>query len=135
MTHPDEGSRRDVPKKPEERATHGFAGSGESASIPRSEDEPRTAVQGFARIVREAAPYMGAAWTLAAALVLGMLAGRWLDGRLGTAPWMTVGGITLGLITGFYGLARVMFSRSPDSTSREDALGEGGDEPDERGGA
>lgn len=33
------------------------------------------------------------------AIVLGLLGGRWADGKLHTAPYLTIAGVTLGLIT------------------------------------
>ncbi|HNW43352.1 MAG TPA: AtpZ/AtpI family protein [Elusimicrobiales bacterium] len=39
---------------------------------------------------------------LAGGVLLGFSAGYWLDGRLGTAPWLMLGGATAGLAAGFY---------------------------------
>jgi ATP synthase protein I len=38
---------------------------------------------------------------LALSTVVGLLGGRWLDAKLGTAPWLTLAGLLLGLIAGF----------------------------------
>jgi len=38
--------------------------------------------------------------TVAAAVAIGYFAGKWLDGRFDTAPWMTVAGFMLGVATG-----------------------------------
>lgn len=35
------------------------------------------------------------------------LAGHWLDGKLGTAPWLAIGGTILGSIVGFRSLWQV----------------------------
>lgn len=35
---------------------------------------------------------------------LGYFGGRWLDGALGTAPWLTYVGLVLGVAAGFKGL-------------------------------
>jgi len=39
---------------------------------------------------------------LAGGVLLGFAAGYWLDGRLGTAPWLMLGGAAGGLAAGFY---------------------------------
>lgn len=40
------------------------------------------------------------ATTVAAAVALGYFAGRWLDGKFDTEPWLTVAGFLLGVATG-----------------------------------
>ncbi len=90
--------------------TEPVAGQGGSASIRRSaeetEDDRRAQT---ARVLRQAGPYLNAAWTMTAALLVGAFGGHWLDGRFGTGPWLTLGGILLGLLVGFYEIARVAF--------------------------
>jgi len=39
--------------------------------------------------------------------VVGMLGGRWLDGKLGTEPILTIVGLLLGVFAGFRSLVRV----------------------------
>lgn len=46
---------------------------------------------------------------LAAAVLLGFWAGYKLDQRLGTAPWLMLGGAAGGLAAGFYLVARELF--------------------------
>lgn len=41
---------------------------------------------------------------LAASTVIGLLGGRWLDGKLGTEPWLSIVGLVLGVIAGFKSL-------------------------------
>jgi ATP synthase protein I len=41
------------------------------------------------------------------AVVLGMLGGRWLDGRFHTDPWLTLAGVLIGVAAGFRELYRV----------------------------
>jgi F0F1-type ATP synthase assembly protein I len=43
---------------------------------------------------------------LAIAVGLGLLAGRWLDSKLGTAPWLLMAGAALGGISAFWNLYR-----------------------------
>lgn len=38
---------------------------------------------------------------LALAVVIGLYAGRWLDEKLGTAPWLATVGFVLGIAAGF----------------------------------
>ncbi|MDD2620575.1 MAG: AtpZ/AtpI family protein [Syntrophomonadaceae bacterium] len=38
--------------------------------------------------------------TVAAAVAIGYFAGKWLDGRFDTDPWLTVAGFMLGVATG-----------------------------------
>jgi len=59
-----------------------------------------------ARAQRRAAPYLDAVWRMVGALLLGAGVGWFLDGRLGTGPWCLVGGLGLGLVTGFWSLYR-----------------------------
>jgi hypothetical protein len=43
----------------------------------------------------------GIGWVLVAGILLGYLAGSFLDARLGTDPWLLVTGVTLGTAAGF----------------------------------
>lgn len=81
--------------------------------------------------MRQAAPFLAAAWVLTAALLGGALGGRWLDARLDTAPWLMLLGISLGLAVGFYELARVgLRGRTPPSDeSGNDGAAKERDEP------
>lgn len=58
--------------------------------------------------LRSVAVLSGAGFTLAAAVALGALGGRWLDHRLGTEPWLLVVGFFLGAIGGFTQLLRIV---------------------------
>lgn len=40
-------------------------------------------------------------------VVVGLLGGRWLDGKAGTTPWLMLAGLLIGTIAGFRGLMRV----------------------------
>jgi len=64
-----------------------------------------------ARAQRRAAPYLDAVWRMVGALLLGALLGWFLDGRLGTGPWCLVGGLGLGLVTGFWSLYRSLVGK------------------------
>lgn len=57
-------------------------------------------------VVVSLARYSGLGLQLAASVVLFMLAGRWLDGKLGTGQWLTLVGALVGGAGGFYSLYR-----------------------------
>ena len=38
--------------------------------------------------------------------LIGLLGGRWLDGKLGTQPWLMIVGLVLGVVAGFRSLLR-----------------------------
>ena len=71
--------------------------------------------------------------TAAGLVVLGLIVGRWLDARLGTAPWATLVGILLGAVSGQVALYRLVtnaierFVASPREVSAEESapLGKG----------
>jgi len=58
--------------------------------------------EGIGSSYRKAGPYIEASWQLAGAVGLGTLAGWWLDGKLGTTPWLLVAGALFGIGLGFY---------------------------------
>ena len=41
---------------------------------------------------------------LAVSTTIGLLGGRWLDGKLGTEPWLTIVGLLIGVAAGFKSL-------------------------------
>lgn len=47
-------------------------------------------------------------WYIALCLVLGILAGVWMDRQFGLAPLFLLLGLTLGLISAFYGMMRML---------------------------
>jgi len=65
--------------------------------------------QSFQRAGRTA----GASYTLIGAIVLLGALGYFGDVWLGTDPWLMVGGLLLGIVVGFYELARVVWRRKP----------------------
>ncbi|MCX5792488.1 MAG: AtpZ/AtpI family protein [Elusimicrobia bacterium] len=48
---------------------------------------------------------------LAAAVLLGFFGGYWLDKKLGSAPWLMLGGAAAGLAGGFYSVLRELFPK------------------------
>ncbi|MFI5308261.1 MAG: AtpZ/AtpI family protein [Polyangiales bacterium] len=57
---------------------------------------------------------------LALSVVVGMLGGRWLDGKLSTAPWLMLLGLVLGVIAGFRSLYRSLRKQLHDSRPDHD---------------
>lgn len=52
--------------------------------------------------------YGAAGIQLAASVVAGLLFGNYLDGKIGTRPWLALLGITLGFIGGIVNLIRIV---------------------------
>jgi F0F1-type ATP synthase assembly protein I len=68
-------------------------------------------LRSFQQNVSRSSAAAGASYTLIGAILLlggiGYLADQWR----GTSPWFLVGGLMLGLVVGFYGLARTVWHR------------------------
>ena len=61
--------------------------------------------------VARSGPVAGASYTLIGAILLLGGLGYSLDGRLGTGPWLTVAGLFLGIVVGFYELIKTTWQR------------------------
>jgi ATP synthase protein I len=57
---------------------------------------------------------------LSVSTVIGLLGGRWLDGKLGTDPWLMILGLLLGVVAGFRSLIRAA-RRASQATSSQNA--------------
>jgi len=59
----------------------------------------------------------------AGAILLFLFAGRWLDARLGTEPWLLMLGVLVGAVVGFFSMYRtlVIAPRERQRKSREDS--------------
>ena len=68
-------------------------------------------VKAFQENVIRSAPLATASYTLIGAIILFGGIGFWLDRRFGTGPWFLLGGLLLGLVVGFYQLAKVVWHR------------------------
>lgn len=62
--------------------------------------------------------------TLLAGFFVGYYGGRWLDGALGTTPWLTLVGTILGIVAGFRVLLRDIL-REASRESKPDPNAEG----------
>ncbi|MFH1851333.1 MAG: AtpZ/AtpI family protein [Candidatus Neomarinimicrobiota bacterium] len=65
----------------------------------------------FQQTVRAAGPAASASYTLIGAVLLLGLVGYGLDNWLDTRPWLLLSGLLLGLVVGFYELARVVWRK------------------------
>ena len=81
------------------------------------------------------ARFSGHGLTLALSTGLFLLAGWWVDGRLGTTPLLTIIGAMTGAAAGFYSLIQhlILFPRREEEEARRKA--EGTPDRDDDGGA
>jgi F0F1-type ATP synthase assembly protein I len=75
------------------------------------------------------AEFAGLGLQFVAALLLFLFLGRWLDRRLGTYPWLQIGGMFLGAGSAFYGMYRKLMaaqarSRGGGAAPRDGRSGE-----------
>lgn len=61
--------------------------------------------------------YGAIGFQLAISVVVGVMAGRYLDARWGTTPWLTIVGMFLGSGAGFWNLIRLMKWKDKDDAS------------------
>jgi F0F1-type ATP synthase assembly protein I len=55
----------------------------------------------------------------AAAILLGLFVGQYLDRRIGTAPWLLILGVAVGAAAGFYNLYRTLTTAQTRAASRD----------------
>ena len=51
---------------------------------------------------------VGVGFFIGGAIVLGVVAGLWLDDRLNTSPALGIAGLFLGIVVAFYGVYRML---------------------------
>ena len=68
------------------------------------------------RWVEDIGPFLTLGIQLALAVIIFFFLGRWLDERWGTAPWLTLAGLAVGVAGGF-----LQFFRSVAAISRKEA--------------
>lgn len=61
--------------------------------------------------MREAAPYLGIGSTLAITVALGLGAGYWIDGKLGTRPLCFLLGGVFGMLVSFWQVYTLVMRR------------------------
>ena len=47
-------------------------------------------------------------WYIGVCIVLGVIAGLWLDNKFNTKPWLVIVGLILGVFLAFYGVYRMI---------------------------
>jgi F0F1-type ATP synthase assembly protein I len=69
----------------------------------------------------QAGEVLGVGLQFAGAIILFLFLGRWLDGRLGTEPWLLLVGVMVGAVAGFVSLYRqlVVAPRERERRQRE----------------
>ena len=83
---------------------------------PPTDDRDRrgvlvSATQYFQRNLSNAAPVAAASYTLIGAIIVLGALGYAADSWLGTSPWLLLLGLLLGIVVGFYELARTVWGR------------------------
>lgn len=73
----------------------------------------RDTASDFAKVLRESAPYLGVGTALAATVGLSFAFGSWLDGLVGTKPWLSLLFGSLGVL-----VALVQFVRTASNLNR-----------------
>ena len=68
-------------------------------------------MEAFQETVRQSAPAAMGSYTLIGAILLLGGIGYAVDLWWGTSPWFLLAGLVLGLVVGFYELARTVFKR------------------------
>jgi hypothetical protein len=76
------------------------------ASPPESSGGAPDRSRGGSVALEELYRYSGLGLQFAAAVAVFTLAGRWLDARLGSSPWLLLVGVFLGLGLGLYSLLK-----------------------------
>ncbi len=68
--------------------------------------------------------FAGSGIQLVVSILLFVYVGRWLDGKLGTSPWLLMLGAFVGAFAGFYSMYRALMAatKSKDGT---DSTGDG----------
>jgi ATP synthase protein I len=72
------------------------------------------------------AAYAGLGFQFLGAILVFLYLGRWLDARLGTAPWLLIVGVFVGAGAGFYSLYRKLMKEQAREDARRAARGAGG---------
>jgi ATP synthase protein I len=69
--------------------------------------------KGLQRSLQNSGSFAAASYTLIGAIVLLGGLGYFADGWFGSSPWLLLLGLLLGIVVGFYELARVVWRRTP----------------------
>ena len=66
-----------------------------------------------------AARLLGVGFFVGGCIVLGVLGGLWIDGRLGTEPVFIIVGLVLGIFVAFYGVYQMLRPLLKDKQDKE----------------
>jgi F0F1-type ATP synthase assembly protein I len=80
-------------------------------SMPEDKDSLARSFRYLQETVRRSGPAAAASYTLIGAIILLGGIGYAVDEWRGTSPWFLLGGLLLGLIVGFYDLAKTVFGK------------------------
>jgi ATP synthase protein I len=82
------------------------------AAEPREPEWKRTSSS-------QAGEVMGVGLQFAGSILIFLFLGRWLDGRLGTTPWLLILGVFVGASAGFFAMYRQLVIRPQERQKRE----------------
>ncbi len=63
---------------------------------------------------------IGVGWFIGISILLGLLAGSWLDSKFDTKPLFVIFGLILGLIVAFYGVYQMLLPLIRNKQNKED---------------
>ena len=96
-------------------------------------DEGGSRIRKVSKGYAEAGPYISAGTQYAASIIVCLLVGWWLDGRLGTTPWLLMAGVVLGAVAGFYNLYKTLVSGGGTNGQQARVAAVNGDRTGSRG--
>lgn len=64
---------------------------------------------------------IGVGWFIGISILLGVLAGLWLDGKFSTKPLFVIVGLILGVVIAFYGVYRMLLPLLSNKQDEEDS--------------
>jgi len=109
----------------ERAAAHRSRVDADASTTARKPEKLQPAIDQAARKSRglyEGLSASSAGLELGIAVAIGALFGRWLDGKLGTEPWMLLVFLVIGLIAGFRGVLRAV-ARAEKAAEKADRRG------------
>jgi ATP synthase protein I len=87
------------------RPDYGLEPPPEPLPEPTEEEDPGAVLREYRRVMYQ---YSFIGIELGVAVAIGVLLGRWLDEKWGTAPWMMLAGVALGLTAAGKDLVRLV---------------------------
>ena len=64
---------------------------------------------------------VGVGFFIGGAIVLGVVAGLWLDSKLNTSPALVIVGLVLGVVVAFYGVYQMLLPLIGNKRDKEDS--------------